>query len=271
MRPRVVFVCDGQEITHRQMEALAALHETGSMSKAARSIRISTPVLHKYVRETEEKADAELVTSTSRGSKLTQEGLDLLKRFRAYELRLADEKALSIGGTVVSERCILTAATELSDHDRVCKVTISTDDSNLRLIDEGRVDCVVLDDAMLAMDRTPEVASTEIGSDMLLWKDAGERYARTSFGAQRLAFRYLKERDIPHEIAREIHEPTMLDHTDLSYFVNRSLVRNGVIRAEGAKEQRWSVHSIVAVQCTEHEDLPAFLAEAREAWLYRKG
>jgi len=270
-RPRVVFVCDGQEITHRQMEALAALHKTGSMNKAAESIGVSTPVLHKYVREIEEKADASLVVSTSKGSKLTADGLDLLKRFRAYELRLADEKVLRIAGTVVSERCILTAATELSDQGKPCKVTVATDDASIRLIDEGRVDCAILDDAMLAMERTPEVASTEIGSDMLLWKDAGEKYARTSFGAQRLAFRYLKERDIPHDVVREIHEPSMLDHTDLSYFVNRSLVRNGLVRAEGIKEQKWSVHSIVAVQCTDHEDLPAFLTEAREAWLYRKG
>lgn len=270
-RPRVVFVADGQEITHRQMEALAALHSKGSMKKAAEFLGLSTPVLHKYVREIEEKADAELIASTSRGSKLTKAGLELLKRFKAYELRLEDQKVLRVAGTVVSERCLLAAATEVSDVGKACTITISTDEANLRLMDEARVDCVVLDDAMYAMERAPDAESTEIGSDMLLFRDAGSRFAKLAFGAQRLAFRFLKEKDIPYEIARVIYEPTMIDRTDLSYFVNRSLARNGLVRAEGAKDQKWSVHSIMGLQCTEHDDLPLFLEEAREAWLYRKG
>ncbi len=271
VRPRVVFVSDGQEITHRQMEALAALHRRGSMKKAAESLGLSTPVLHKYVREIEEKADAELISSTSRGSRLTKAGLELLRRFKAYELRLEDPTVLRVAGTVVSERCLLAAATELSDAGKACVVTISTDEANLRLMDEAKVDCVVLDDAMYAMERAPEAESTEIGSDMLLFKDEGPRFAKLAFGAQRLAFRFMTEKDIPHEIVRVIYEPTMVDRTDLSYFVNRSLARNGVVRAEGAKDQKWSLHSMMALECTEHEDLPLFLEEAREAWFYRKG
>jgi len=271
VRPRVIFVTDGKEITHRQMEAFAALHEKGSMKRAADVLGISTPVLHKYIHEVEEKADAELVSTTSKGSKLTAQGLELLKRFRAYESRLTDEKQLRIAGTPVSQRCIMMAATELSADRKDCTVTISTDESNLRMMGENRVDCVVLDDAMFAMENAPETDSSEIGSDMLMLKDVGPKFARTKFGAQRLGFRYLEDRQIPHEIVREIYEPTMLDHLDLSYFVNRSFVRTGLVKAIGAKDQPWSVHSISALQCTEHEDLPAFLEEAREAWIYRKG
>jgi len=253
------------------MEALEALHTKGSMKKAAGVLGLSTPVLYKYVREIEEKTDAKLVSSTSKGSTLTPEGISLLKKYKAYELRMEDAKPLRVAGTVISERCVLTAATELSDKGVPCKVVISNDEDNLRLMDEMRVDCVVLDDAMFAMERSPEVQSTEIGSDILMHKDEGPRYARLGFGAQRLAFRYLKDRDIPHEIVREIFEPSMIDRTDLSYFVNRSLVRTGVVRAEGTKEQRWSTHSITALQCTERDGIADFLAEARDAWLYRKG
>ncbi|MCX6657563.1 MAG: LysR family transcriptional regulator, partial [Euryarchaeota archaeon] len=144
-RPRIVFVSEGKEITHRQMEALAALNEKGSMKKAAESIGVSTPVLHKYVRDIEDKADASLVISSSKGSRLTDSGLELLKRFRAYELRLKDEDVLRVAGTVVSEKCLLTAATELSDAGTPCHVTISTDDVNLRLLEERRLDCVLVD------------------------------------------------------------------------------------------------------------------------------
>ncbi len=270
-RPRVVFVSDGHEITHRQMEALTALNDKGSMQKAAAALGLSTPVLHKYVREIEDKADAQLVTSTSRGSKLTSAGLELLKRFRAYELRMEDPTILKVAGTAVSERCLRTAATVISDRGRQCIITIGTDDSNLRLADELRVDCVVVDDAMYAMDRAQESPSEEIGTDVLMLRDAGERYARLTFGAQRLAFRYLKERNIPYEVIRTIHEPSLLNDSDLSYFVNRSLVRAGLVMEQEAKDQHWSQHSIMALKCIDHEDLAGFLEEAREAWAYRKG
>ena len=270
-KPRVVFVSDGKEITHRQMEALSALLVKGSMKKAADLIGVSTPVLHKYVREVEEKAEASLVVSTSKGSRLTDAGLELLKRFRAYELRLRDDPVLRVAGTVVTERCLLSAATELSDSGVQCRVTISTDEVNIRLMDEMRLDCVILDDAMFAMEKAQDVQSAEIGSDMLLLKETGSRYARLGFGAQRLAFRYLDEKGIPHDVVRTIYEPTMVDRTDLSYFVNKSLVRNGIVRADGSKDQKWSIHAVIALQCSENENIPAYLEEAREAWLYRKG
>lgn len=270
-KPRITFVSDGQEVTHRQMEALAALNQKGSMQKAAAFLGVSTPVLHKYIREIEEKTDTALITSTSKGSKLTSDGLQLLKRFRAFELRLEDPELLRVAGTAVTERCLRTAATELSDSGRICSVTISTDESNLRLMDERRVDCVVLDDVMFAMERAQDVESEEIGSDMLVQKDTGRKYALLTFGVQRLAFRYLKEREIPYEIARTIHEPSMLNRTDLSYFVNRSLIRAGIVLEGGAKDARWSLHSITALKCTDHADLVGFLEQAREAWLYQKG
>jgi len=253
------------------MEALAALHEKGSMSRAATSLGISTPVLHKYIHEIEEKSDEGLVSTTSKGSTLTALGLELLKRFKAYEARLTDAKGLRIAGTPVSQRCVMMASTELSAEGKDCVVTISTDEFNLRLMEENRVDCVVLDDAMFAVEKAPETEISEIGSDMLIMKDVGPKFAHTKFGAQRLGFRYLEDKQIPHEIVREIYEPTMLDHLDLSYFVNRSFVRTGIVKAIGAKEQPWSAHSISALQCTEHDDIGAFLEEAREAWIYRKG
>lgn len=270
-RPRVVLMADGHEITHRMMEALAALNEKGSMKKAAASLDISTPVLHKYIHETEEKMDSSLVRTTSRGSILTPDGLGLLKKYKEYELRLVNEEHLRIAGTIVTQRCILMAASELSVDGKICAVTVSTDDANLRLMNEGRVDCIVLDDALFAMESAPEGSVTEVGSDMLMHRDNGPRHARLAFGAQRLAFRHLDEQEIPHEVVRMFYEPTMVDRTELSYFVNRSLVRTGVIRAAGAKDQPWSVHSIVALQCTEHGDLGAFIEEAKEAWIYRKG
>lgn len=271
LTPRVVFVSEGTEITHRQLEAIAALHRAGTMTRAAKALGISTPVLYKYVKEAEEKAGASLVSSTSRGSRLTADGLDLLRRFRACELRLSDEAPLRVAGTLVSERCVLTAATALSEKGVQCRVSISDDEANLRAMDEMRADCVVLDDAMYAMERAPEAPGSEISSDVLLHRDAGCCYDKLAFGAQRLGFRQLEQRGVQHEVARTVWEPALLDSTDHSYFVNKSLVRRGVVKASGAKEQRWSVHSIIALECSRHPDLASFVAEARRAGLYPKG
>jgi molybdate transport repressor ModE-like protein len=271
-RPRVVFVCDGHEITHRQLEALSALQIKGSMKKAAAFLGLSTPVLHKYIREMEDKSGLVLVSSTSRGSKLTADGVELLERFRAYEKRLDDRQdVLKVAGTVVSETVLLTPATMLTDARRAVQVTISTDEANIRLAEERRVDAVILDDAAYAMEGAPDMPNSEIGSDMLLLRDKGSRFAKLAFGAQRLGFRYLKEKDIPHQIDRTIFEPSMVDHTDLSFFVNKSLVRAGRVKAIGAKDLPWSLHTIVALRCSDHDDLPQFLEEASEAWVYRKG
>jgi hypothetical protein len=48
-------------------------------------------------------------------------------------------------------------------------------------------------------------------------------------------------------------------------------VREGIVEADGAKDQMWSIHSIMALTATDRDDLAAFLEEAREAWIYRKG
>ncbi len=268
---RVVIVEEGVEITHRQLETLAALRDRGSMKKAASALGISTPVLHKYVREVEAKTGAELVSSSSRGTSLTPEGRALLRRFESLELRLQDEDALRVAGTLVSERCVLTAATALSACGTDCRVWISTDEQNLRMMDEGRLDCVVLDDALYAMERADMFEGTEVGADVLLHRPCGPDYARLAFGAQRLAFRHLGQKGVEHRVACTVFEPAVLDSTNLSYFVNRSLVRRGIVRAHGAREQRWSQHSIIAVPCSESTGVDRFISEARKAGLYPKG
>jgi len=262
-----VFVAEGQEITHKQIMSLVALHESGSMKKAAQRLGISTPVLHKHVRDAEEKTGTGLVLSTSRGTSLTTDGLELMGRYRAYEARLRDEPLLRVAGTLVSERCLLRAASAMSDKGKDCLLTISTDDSNLRLVDEMRVDCILLDDPLCAMEMASDKESTEVASDMLLHRDAGKDYARVAFGAQRLGFRQLEQRRVKYRVVRGVHDPALLDGSGLSYFVNRSLARRGLLRAEGAREQGWSVHSIIALSCSEHPDLAGFLDEARRTGL----
>lgn len=268
---RATLIADGAEVTRRQIDALRAVADTGSMRRAAGALGISTPVLHKYVREAEARVGAELVSSSSKGTALTADGRALLRAFGSFELRLKDEDGVRVAGTLVSERCVLTAATALSASGAACRVWISTDEENLRMMDEGRLDCVVLDDALYAMERADMFDGAEVGSDVLLHRQSGPDYLRLAFGAQRLAFRHLEQRGVGHRVVHTAFEPAVLDTTDLSYFVNRSLVRRGIVRALGAREQKWSAHSVVAVPCSESTGAERFVSEARRAGLYPKG
>lgn len=270
VRPRLVLATEDGEVTFRQLQALRAVAEAGSMKRAASALGVSTPVLFKYVKEVEGRCGERLVSSDSRGTVLTREGADLLSRLDEWELRLEDRGTLHVAGTLVSELCLMSAASALSRRGTDCLVTISEDRVNLRMADEGRVDCVILDDPLYAMERAEEAKGTEVGSDVLLRRDAGPRFVELAFGAQRLGFRQLEAEGIGFEVVQRVFEPALLDTTDLSYFVNRSLVRRGFVRAEDAVEQDWSVHSIVALPCSDNPGVDAFLTEARRCGVYPK-
>ena len=269
-RPRLTLVAEEGEVTYRQLQALRAVAEAGSMKRAAVLLGVSTPVLYKYVKEVEERIGADLVSSDSRGTVMTEEGRELIARLAEWELRLEDSDVLRVAGTLVSELCVMSAASALSRRGTACAVTISTDAENLRAADEGRVDCVVVDDPLFAMERAEEVRGTEVGSDVLLMRDSGPRFVELAFGAQRLGFRQLESKGVPFEVAERVFEPALLDTTDMSYFVNKSLVRRGFVKAQDADEQGWSVHSIVALPCSDHPAVDLFLTEARRCGIYLK-
>ncbi|UCE80508.1 MAG: LysR family transcriptional regulator [Methanobacteriota archaeon] len=269
--PRVVLVTENGEITNRQLEALAAVRDMGSMKKAAASLGISAPVLYKYVKEAESRCDETVVRSDSRGTKLTPFGEELLNRLDALRLRTQDRDSIHVAGTLVSELCLLSAASALARRGIECRVTISTDKENLRLMDEQRVDCVILDDPLRAMELAEKAEGVEIGTDLLLMRRSGKNFIRLAFGAQRLGFRYLEQEGIEFHVSDMIFEPALLDRTELSYFVNRSLVRRGILSAKGALEQGWSTHAIMALSCSDHDDNREFLAQAMRAGIYPKG
>ena len=270
LRPRTTFVTDDGEITHRQLEALAAVAEKGSMKKAAAHLGISAPVLYKYVKEVEERSGERLVRSDSRGTKLTEAGMELTRKAGALRLRSEDRHGLHVAGTLVSELCLLSAASALTQRGVACRVTISTDEENLRLVDEMRVDCLLLDDPLWAMERAEEMEGTEIASDLLLLRRSGRDFAQLAFGAQRLGFRYLEQTGEGFNVVKRLFEPALLDRTDLSYFVNRSLVKRGILKAEEGVEQSWSVHPILAVPCSGHPDVVHFVEQARRSGIYPK-
>ncbi len=76
----------------RQLQALRAVHATGSVTRAARSLSWSQPSVDYHLRNLETLVGARVLDRTSRGSTLTPVGLLLLDR--AQEILTLTERAL---------------------------------------------------------------------------------------------------------------------------------------------------------------------------------
>lgn len=87
-------------VGERLLLVLIAVAETGSITRAARRLRLSQPAVSQSVRALEHLADASLVERTSRGVRLTEAGEILLLRVKRMlmELRVAQEEVASMHG-----------------------------------------------------------------------------------------------------------------------------------------------------------------------------
>ena len=88
-------------------------------------------------------------------------------------------------------------------------------------MDEQRVDCVIVDDPLQAMELAERVEGMEVGPDMLLLRRAGSDFVRLAFGAQRLGFSSQKNPDkIEKDLLNLLPRKDWLD-------VNYLLVQHG--------------------------------------------
>ena len=84
---RTYMVVNGNNISYRQLEVLAAINKHGSKTAAAKELGISPPVVHRYMEAMEEAAGTHLMLSTPNGTELTAMGLSLLEVANMMEER----------------------------------------------------------------------------------------------------------------------------------------------------------------------------------------
>ncbi|MDI6743437.1 MAG: LysR family transcriptional regulator, partial [Smithella sp.] len=88
-----------KNMTIQQMEAIIALVEEGSFSRAAKRMLLTQPALTKNIKNAEDYAGARLVNRSSAGISLTPEG-KILYDYARRMVRLRDEvkgKVLALG------------------------------------------------------------------------------------------------------------------------------------------------------------------------------
>jgi len=148
----------GRRIKLRDLHVLLAVVQCGSMSKAARQLSVSNPVVTKAVADLEHTLGVRLLERNPHGIKLTQFGRAILDRSHAAfdELRqgvkdiefLADPTAgeVRIGGTAPHIAFVSTVIDRLHRrHPRmVIQVTSTAAESLLRDLDERNLDLLIL-------------------------------------------------------------------------------------------------------------------------------
>jgi hypothetical protein len=203
----------------------------GSQLEAARALDISIPVLHRRLSSAEAKVGVPLVETFNRGTRLTQQGIELVHAFEEYNRRTTPPTTPVIACSPIMRQRVHNALSIIERERRRTTVIVSDDEMNVSLFLSGQVDLLVLDDPLFAYENLREHPVKEIGKDTLLLVDRGPRFARYRYGPQRMGFEYLKQEEIEHEEVRFISNIDAILDTKLSFFVNNSMAhRKGLNR-----------------------------------------
>ncbi len=243
--PSISVEINGTALTPRQMEVILAVSEEKSQSRAAARLGISTPVLNRYVSQIEKKAGARLVETKATGSRLTEEGDRIVEEYLKLKNRLEKKDFLNVSGTPVSQELLMSALSAV-DPEGKCNLVISDDAKNLSDLKAGIADLIILDDPLYLFE-AEEFEWETIGEDRLLHENRGERYAYFRYGAQRIGFRYLEVKNIPHRIERTFSSVSALVDSGLSFFINESLALRRGLTIKSATSLEQLTHEITAV------------------------
>jgi molybdate transport repressor ModE-like protein len=234
---------NGHRVTHRQIEALAAVRSEGSKNAAARKLGISVPVLHRYIASVEDGIGVKVIKSTPNGSVLTDEGSRILDSATMMELRCADVQRTAVSCTPVTEGLVMAALSELdSDADLI----VSEDEVNIRLFREGVADIILLDDPVHLFS-LEGYRWTEIGSMDMVHVDKGPSYIGYRYGAQRIAFMHLEAAGREYRIERRTRSAKDLMDSGKSFFADRVLIEREGVKIRSATDPRLLRHTINAV------------------------
>ena len=253
---------NGVDLTSRQLEVIYAIYRNGSQRSAARSLKITTPVLNRYVRQIEAKTKLKLADSTPTGTVLTPDGEQIAREYAALQVRVSKSSSLIVGCTIITEDLLLSSLSKVDPVGRF-ELIISDDKRNLKDFHAGLMDMVVLDDPLYAFDES-EALFEEIGFDRLLHVDRGPIYLRFLYGAQRIGFKHLEATGRTYRIERTERSLAFLARSNRSFFVNESLAARKVLKFKSDTDPRLLRHEIIAIYHEDRADVVGLLLELKK-------
>lgn len=251
---------DGGQVTSRQLDVLVAVKEAGSINAAADRLGVKPPVVFRHIKAAESSAGVRLVQGTKRGSTLTSEGMDLIAEYHALRSRLQSEAVLTVACSPVTEELVMSSIPSV---DPSMGLVVSHDLHNLRLLEQGLADLVVLDDPLLLME-DQELPATEIGQMDMVHVDKGPRYVRHRYGAQRIGFRHLELNKVDHTVEDELLSVKDLLASGRSFFVEEILLLRLGIRVRSSTDPHLLRHSVMAVYRSQDARVISLIKTLRE-------
>ena len=233
----------GKKITDRQMDVLYAVNDSGSITSAARMLKIDPSVAYRHIKEMERTVGEELLISTPRGSALTECGRMMVMRMRSAGERLSDERRFTVACSPVTEELLMsTISSAGADADLI----ISDDAVNMRMLRTGNADIVILDDPVHVFE-DDSLHWREIAQMDMVHVRKGTSYIRYRYGAQRIAFRHLDAEGKKYSVDAETLSLNDLLNSGKSFFIDEVLLIKKGIRLRSSTDPAMLRHSILAV------------------------
>jgi len=233
----------GKRITDRQMEVLRAVHEHRSINAASRSLGISAPVAYRHIAEMERNMGERMIAATPRGSRLTENGIELLASMGSAAERLSRTERFTVACSPVTEELLMSVLPSVSSD---ADLLIADDGVNMRMLRKGEVDVVILDDPVHVFD-DDSLQWQEIAQMDMVHVLKGRSYIRYRYGAQRIAFRYLDSIGEEYTIDSETLSMNDLFDSGKSFFIDGILLARKNIRVHSSTDPSLLRHSILAV------------------------
>ncbi len=265
IEPSVSLLINGEVITVRQLEVLVAVNEEGSQNRAAERLGISTPVLHRYLKKLESRADAPMITTSPTGTELTREGRAVVREFMALKGRTRSGESITVGCTIITEELLLSALSNM-DSEGVYDLIISDDERNLKDFKAGLMDIVVLDDPLYAYE-FEDARWEEIAYDHLMHFHMGRSYLRFKYGAQRIGFRPLESQCEPFSITGTTRSLSNLIRSGLSFFINQSYASRKGVDIRSRTPPHLLGHKIYTLFSEQSAEVDRLVAEMRRGKL----
>ena len=247
----------GKKITDRQIEVLNAVHGCGSINAAASVLGISAPVAYRHIRELEKAAGEDVLTSTPRGSRLTECGAGILRSMRSAGERLSQVRRFTVACSPVTEELLMSA---LSSADTDADLMISDDGMNMRALRKDEADVVILDDPVYVFD-DDSLHWQEIAQMNMVHVDKGTSYIRYRYGAQRIAFRHLDAAGTEYTVDDETLSLSDLLDSGKSFFADEVLLMRKGLRIRSSTDPALLRHSILAVYREPSEKIERLVGE----------
>ena len=163
IKPKIGLEINGEQYNYKVFESLKSLSKTHSLRKTASELNISHSVLDRRIKKAEKKLGFKLVTNKhGSGSILTSEGLDLIKIYSQYDIRLKESKKVNIaGGHIIS------GVLESISNEVPFDITVfsSDDESAFELGKRDLIDILALDDPLIGFEQ--DLDFTAIAYDYL--------------------------------------------------------------------------------------------------------